>query len=66
MSKTPGGMQQGPDMMGQGRAPNTLQLRNMYSEYAIQQQSAGQQPMDFETWAGQMFPGKQILNQQQS
>lgn len=64
MSKSPGSQfGLGIGEAGQGRAPNTLQLRNLYTEYATQMQSQGQQPMDFESWAGQQFPGKPILNQ---
>lgn len=58
MSKSPFGVG-----VGQGRAPNTLQLRNLYTNYAVEAQSQGQQPMDFETWAMQNFPEKPILNQ---
>lgn len=49
--------------VGQGRAPNTISLRNQYNDYAIGMQEQGQEPMGFEEWAGQNFPDQPILNQ---
>lgn len=48
---------------GQTRAPNTIDLRNQWSRYAIDAQMNGQQPIPFEQWAQQMYPERKILNQ---
>lgn len=49
--------------IGQGRATNTIQLRQMYTDYATQMQENGQEPMPFEQWSASQFPDMQILNQ---
>ena len=49
--------------IGQGRATNTIDLRNKYNEYAMDMQSSGEQPMSFEEWAAANFPDQAILNQ---
>lgn len=49
--------------IGQGRATNTISLRNQYNEYAIGMQEQGQEPMGFEEWAQANFPDQKILNQ---
>lgn len=49
--------------IGQGRATNTIQLRQMYTDYAAQMQESGQEPMSFEQWAESQFPDQKILNQ---
>ena len=48
---------------GQNRAPNTLKLRNIYNNYAIDTQTQGQAALPFEQWAAQYYPNKKIMNQ---
>lgn len=48
---------------GQGRAPNTIRLRKMYTDYASTEQQTGNQPLSFEEWAKVNYPDYKILNQ---
>lgn len=48
---------------GQNRAPNTIQLRNLYSKYAIDAQTQGKDMLPFEQWAAQYYPNQKILTQ---
>jgi len=47
----------------QGRAPNTIKLRQMYNDYKINEESAGNQSLSFEDWAKQNYPDMKILSQ---
>lgn len=46
----------------QGRAPNTIKLRKLYTDYAFQTQERGETPLDFEQWARMNYPDQYILN----
>lgn len=48
-------------MAGQNRAPNTIKLRNLYTDYASQSMERGEQPMAFEDWAKANYPDHKIL-----
>ncbi len=48
---------------GQNRAPNTIQLRNLYNNYAIDAQTNGKAMLPFEQWAEQYYPNQKILTQ---
>ena len=52
-----------PVVYGQNRAPNTISLRKMWGDYAIEEQSQGRDPLRFEDWAKQNYPDMKILNQ---
>jgi len=47
----------------QGRAPNTLKLRNAYNSYVLGEQEIGNEPLRFEAWAKQNYPDMKILSQ---
>ena len=49
--------------VGQGRATNTVKLRNDYTRYVVDQQSQGMDVLPFEKWAEKFHPGKKILKQ---
>lgn len=47
---------------GQNRAPNTIRLRKIYTDYATETASRGDKPMGFEEWAKVNYPDLKILN----
>jgi len=47
----------------QGRAPNTIKLRQMWTDYAANEQANGNEPLRFEDWARQNYPDMKILSQ---
>lgn len=46
---------------GQGRATNTIKLRNEYTRWVINRQSEGLDVLPFEKWAAEFHPDKKIL-----
>lgn len=48
---------------GQARAPNTIRLRKLYTDYVTDTSNKGEQPMSFEDWAKVNYPDFKILNQ---
>lgn len=48
--------------VGQGRATNTVKLRNQYTRWVIDQQSEGLNTMPFEKWVAEFHPDKKILS----
>ncbi len=58
-------MARGPVLMsaGQGRAQNTIKLRNEYTRYVVDQQSQGMSFLPFNEWVETFHPHKKILKQ---
>jgi len=46
---------------GQNRAPNTIRLRKMYTDYSTDAQSKGDQPLPFHEWAKTYYHDMKIL-----
>ena len=64
-------MENGPQLLaglltglqGQGRAPNTINLRKAYTDYAVNERSSGNAPLSFEEWAKTNYPDMPIIGQ---